>query len=249
MSKRFIEYDGFKQMFSEDCVRMKMDELSEKYCVSWTKISLLKRKYGLVGIRNPKMWGDKISRELNGREFSDDWKKNLSLSRKGKLKGVRFSEDHKKNISDARKGMKFTKEHRKNIGIASSKRIGRVCSAEVRDRLSLSAAKKHMAGNDRRKNGGFVYNGRIFMNVWEAKVAARLDDLGLKWEYERYVYLLKSGKRYIPDFKVGDLFIEVRHNSTSDRWKKMTEFSEDHDVVVVTDVDGFEWVKLLEMKF
>jgi hypothetical protein len=165
----------------------------------------------------------------------------MSEGRKGVGLGRKLSDDHKKKLSEARKGMKFTEEHRKNIGIASSKRVGWRWSEDVKRRQSEAAVKKTMLANDRRKNYCTLYKGIRFFDVGEAKVAARLDDVGVEWEYERHAYLLSTGRYYMPDFKVSGFFIEVRRNATSDRWGKLTEFSKTNKVIMVRDADDFGW--------
>jgi hypothetical protein len=142
---------------------MRMGELALKYGCSWSTISKLKNEFDCVGLRSPKDWRDKTSSSLKGRIIDKNWRKKISIGRKGIRLGVKFSPEHRKRISIARMGMKFSDEHRKNIGIASSKRVGWRWSEDMKRKLSLSAVKKHMAGNDRRKRSGFLYCGIIFI--------------------------------------------------------------------------------------
>jgi hypothetical protein len=58
------------------------------------------------------------------------------------------------------------------------------------------------------------YNGFRFRSRLEARWAVFFDHLGIKYEYEPEGFKLKSGKQYLPDFrlkgKYGDIWFEVQ---------------------------------------
>jgi hypothetical protein len=82
------------------------------------------------------------------------------------------------------------------------------------------------------------YNGYKFRSRLEARVAVFFDALGVEYEYEPEGFLLESGKRYLPDFRVKchgmrgcvspksfDLYIEVKGRMTQEDADKIREFS------------------------
>lgn len=87
------------------------------------------------------------------------------------------------------------------------------------------------------------YNGYRFRSRLEARWAVFFDALGVEYEYEPEGFLLPSGRRYLPDFKVKcygtrggfsspknnhnpfDLFIEVKGQMTQEDADKIREFA------------------------
>lgn len=76
-----------------------------------------------------------------------------------------------------------------------------------------------------------TWNGYRFRSRLEARWAVFFEYIGLKWEYEPEGFELKSGTRYLPDFRVktpqgGDIWYEVKPlGVTQDR--KFSEFWEE----------------------
>lgn len=84
-----------------------------------------------------------------------------------------------------------------------------------------------------------IYKGYRFRSRLEARWAVFLDALGVRWEYEPEGFVLPSGRRYLPDFRVacygtrGDcynesvfsLYIEVKGVMTTEDAEKIKEFS------------------------
>lgn len=54
------------------------------------------------------------------------------------------------------------------------------------------------------------YKGYRFRSRLEARWAVFFDALGLRWEYEPEGFELGGGVRYLPDFKVEGIFVEVK---------------------------------------
>lgn len=96
------------------------------------------------------------------------------------------------------------------------------------------------------------YNGYRFRSRLEARWAVFFDALGVEYEYEPEGFLLPSGKRYLPDFKVKcwgtrgdksgppfDLWIEVKGNMTESDADKIKEFADKYDgPAILLDCDG-----------
>lgn len=60
------------------------------------------------------------------------------------------------------------------------------------------------------------YNGYYFRSRLEARWAVFFDELGLEYEYEREGYEVAAGAWYLPDFKIDELWIEVKHKDDND---------------------------------
>ena len=85
-----------------------------------------------------------------------------------------------------------------------------------------------------------VYNGYRFRSRLEARWAVFFDVLGVNYEYEPEGFILPSGKRYLPDFRVKcwgtrgliqekpfDLWVEVKGRMTQEDAEKIKEFAID----------------------
>ena len=91
-----------------------------------------------------------------------------------------------------------------------------------------------------------IYDGYKFRSRLEARWAVFFDALGVPYEYEPEGFVLPSGRKYLPDFKVKcygtrgdigddpfDLWIEVKGNMTKEDASKIREFS--------GCIDSFYW--------
>lgn len=121
------------------------------------------------------------------------------------------TEEGKERISKAKKGVR--------LGIDS------------RRRMSVSAAKRVVEGRHTayRGRGGIREDiGLYVRSRWEANFARVLLYQGKEFEYEPEAFQLASGKSYVPDFKVGDVYYEVKGYLTSSAREKMKEFCEQY---------------------
>lgn len=59
------------------------------------------------------------------------------------------------------------------------------------------------------------YKGYHFRSRLEARWAVFFDALGISWEYEPEGFDLGGGVRYLPDFKIGDIYVEVKPKAGS----------------------------------
>lgn len=60
------------------------------------------------------------------------------------------------------------------------------------------------------------YKGYRFRSRLEARWAVFFDTLGLEWEYEPEGFDLGDGVRYLPDFRIGNYWIEVKPKAGHD---------------------------------
>ena len=60
-----------------------------------------------------------------------------------------------------------------------------------------------------------TYNGYRFRSRLEARWAVFFDELGISWEYEPEGFEFPNGVRYLPDFKVGNRWVEIKPEAPS----------------------------------
>lgn len=74
-----------------------------------------------------------------------------------------------------------------------------------------------------------IYSGVLFRSRMEARWAVAFDHLGLTWEYEPEGFNLKSGARYLPDFRLSFankiLWLEIK--PPNEKSEKMEEFAKE----------------------
>ena len=83
-----------------------------------------------------------------------------------------------------------------------------------------------------------VHDGISFRSRLEARVAATMTMLGCRWEYEQEGYVLHDGTHYLPDFKVGAAYIEVKpggYASDDTKIAKMAESDPDLRCYLVSE--------------
>jgi len=132
-------------------------------------------------------------------------------------------------MSKARLGTHPTAETLKNMAEAhKGQGLGRHLSDKTREKMRLN-----YRGGAKRA----LYNNTWFRSGWEAKYAEYLDTWNIKWEYEKYTFLLEiDGKKtsYIPDFYLPEFnfYHEVKgwsHNLELGL-KKVQLAREQHDI-------------------
>ena len=71
------------------------------------------------------------------------------------------------------------------------------------------------------------YAGHRFRSRLEARWAVFFDTLGVAWQYEPEAFVLPSGQRYLPDFRLPEqqAWVEVKPSDTDDM-SKTEEFAE-----------------------
>lgn len=78
------------------------------------------------------------------------------------------------------------------------------------------------------------WNGYRFRSRLEARWAVFFDAMGFQWEYEPEGFVLPSGKRYLPDFKVGYAWVEVKPDGHTDT-STLREFSQGGEMIILLD--------------
>lgn len=80
-----------------------------------------------------------------------------------------------------------------------------------------------------------TYKGYRFRSRLEARWAVFFDAMGLQWEYEPEGFELPGGVRYLPDFRVGDVWFEVKHSIAADDGKAMLFAADSGETIGVLD--------------
>jgi hypothetical protein len=88
------------------------------------------------------------------------------------------------------------------------------------------------------------YANHLFRSRLEARWATALDNMGVRWEYEREGFELKGGVRYLPDFWLPDLkcWLEIKGDDPSeealDKARKLRDAGDWPVVVAVGPVSA-----------
>ena len=130
------------------------------------------------------------------------------------------SDEGKKKMSVVNTGRFFSDETRKKMKIASSKRI--------RDNNNFSSFAR---GGIREDLGHYVRSG------WEANFARTLIFDGKTYEYEPETFALSNGQSYTPDFKVKNVYYEVKGRWFAGAKEKFECFKKDHPEIEVILID------------
>lgn len=68
---------------------------------------------------------------------------------------------------------------------------------------------------------------------WEALLADKLDKMNVNWEYEPETFLLKDGHAYTPDFRMGDMYIEVKGRDKDGSGMRKVQMLRDQGIHVI----------------
>lgn len=60
------------------------------------------------------------------------------------------------------------------------------------------------------RNKPAIYNDEYFRSQFEMNVAKRFDALGIPYEHEKHRLVYDKPTEYLPDFKVGNIYIEAK---------------------------------------
>jgi uncharacterized C2H2 Zn-finger protein len=148
------------------------------------------------------------------------------------MEKIHTQEAHKK-LSKSLKGRKFTLEHRNNI-------------SKVRKEKGLAKGEKNpMFGKSPAKTYGYKYGfrediGHYVRCAWEANYARILKYLNIDYEFEfkRLVLIKDDGEKttYLPDFKIGDVYVEIKGRWYDDAKEKIELFKQqypNHKLVII----------------
>lgn len=127
----------------EECPVSLLESVEQKYLDKKPYYNICPIANRISGIKRTKEWAEKISKANMGRKLSDEHRKKLSESHKGKPpgnKGIPCSLEKKAKISKSRKGKhpwnKGLKTGRNEKAVAANK--GRKQSQEEKDKRALS---------------------------------------------------------------------------------------------------------------
>ena len=95
---------------------------------------------GYQNIQFSQQTKDKLKKIMKNRVLTDEWKKKIGQSNKGKLTGRKLSDTIKNKIRNSHIGMVFTDQHKQNI---SKKRKGIIFSDKHKNNLSISHGGKY----------------------------------------------------------------------------------------------------------
>lgn len=124
---------------------------------------------------------------------------------------------------------------------------GRTFSNEIRAKMSASAAKRVREGRLKvhRGRGGFREDlGFYVRSTWEANFARSLKFQGIQFEYEPTSFTLSNGKTYTPDFRVGEVFYEIKGYLTDTAKSKLELFRIEYPDVIVQIIGPVEYNEL-----
>jgi hypothetical protein len=82
------------------------------------------------------------------------------------------------------------------------------------------------------------YAGCHFRSRLEARWAVVFDALEIKWQYEPEGYVLSDGTRYLPDFVINNLWVEVK--GTDNGWPRLWSIAWDHPVLVLGPIPALD---------
>jgi hypothetical protein len=181
-------------------------------------------------------------------EFSKETKKKLGESRLGK----KFTEEQRNNLSKAMMGKKKSDSHKLALKEAKAKedkghrakingdnRRGKPMSKEAIEKISNNSHVKHPYGF---KSGIREDLGHFVRSTWEANYARILKYLNVQYEFEPDIIWLKRSDgteiSYRPDFKVGNLYIEIKGYWYGDAIEKMKMLKEQYPDIEVKIIDA-----------
>jgi len=172
----------------------------------------------------------KMSEQLTAKWKTDEFREKV---KQGYIKN--HGHDHwsktpaaRELASKNRKGQKATESAKRNMRIAAAKRV-----REGRNKHSFFGK-----GGTRDDLGFYV------RSCWEANFARYLIHEGKVFEYEPDSFVLASGRTYTPDFKVGDLYYEVKGYWTPRAKEKFAEFEAQYPDIKIEIVGESEYNNL-----
>lgn len=121
---------------------------------------------------------ERLGNARRGLKFSEEWKRNISVAKKGKtssLKGTKLSKKHRENMSKGMKGriawnIGLTKEIHEGILRGSKTLKGRIFSKEHKEKLSMSMRGKRGGSKNNNWKGGRVSINRVIRASMEYRL-------------------------------------------------------------------------------
>lgn len=129
----------------------------------------------------------------------------------------------------------------------SERKKGKKLSKESRAKMSVAAAKRIRENNNHYQRGNGKYRedlGHYVRSNWEANFARILLLQNRAYEYEPTSFVLNETTTYTPDFKVGEVFYEIKgYMSEKDR-KKIQDFKEKYPDIPLEIIGPREYNRL-----
>lgn len=223
----------------------KSGENNPHYDKTHSKETRRKISEALTGRVTPKETRRKISESLTGNTLSKETRRKISETEKGRTTpeetrrkiseahmGKTRSEETCRKMSEAMTGRTISEETRRKM---SEAHMGRSLSAEHRRKISEGLTGKTFS-ETRIKNilegiGGEFCNiptRHTVRNGWERKIDLMLHDAGFNFEYESKAFHIGDGRKYTPDFKIGDTIIEVKGHDWGNAVERAERFMDHH---------------------
>lgn len=176
----------------------------------------------------------------------------------------KLTQEHKEKISQKHKGKILTVEHKQkisegyhNLSDEKKEEISKKISEGNRDKIYSRESIEKMIKN--RKDEKHPFRGKAgkredldnqyFRSTWEANYARILKYLNVEYQFEPEIIWLKkldgSEISYRPDFKVGDLYIEIKgywHEDAIEKMKMLKEQYPDIKLVII-ELDKYNQLK------
>jgi hypothetical protein len=187
----------------------------------------------------------KLSETLN-KKISEGWNPNTSEHCEKLSRLMRERWEAGKMRNPEKPHWTKTKEGKEKM---SKMRKGRKISEESRIRMRSSAGERVRKGllKYHRGNGGIREDlGFYVRSSWEANFARILRYENKNFEYESVSFTLSDGRTYTPDFKVGDVFYEIKGYMTDSAKRKITMFTEEYPDYILKVIDYEQYSKLEE---
>jgi len=197
----------------------------------------------------------KLSESLK-KKYKDGWnpnteehKKKLSKIMKDAWASGEFESKSKKTCLK-----KYGKDHWMKTDKAkeyfSNSQKGKIISSETKTKMAISASKRIRTGKEKNFTNGNGYFRKdlncYFRSNWEANFARICELNGQKWEYEPKTFILESGKTYTPDFKIDDVYYEIKGRWIGDAKQKFNDFCKQYNTCKIVLIDGIMYKNLKE---
>ena len=177
---------------------------------------------------------------------TDEWRKAISESSKANWACPEYRKKMRKTALE-KYGVEHHMKSPKYRQMASERGKGWNPSDETRRKMSTSAARRVRENRNllTRGIGGIREDiGHYVRSRWEANFARTLLTEGKEYEYEPKTFEFPCGTTYTPDFKVDDMYYEVKGWWTAKARKKVELFREHYPDIELKIVGPDEYNEL-----
>lgn len=249
-------------------------ESIEKHCVSCNQLFLDKSKKKMVakcttcfrkeGVEKRKRNGSYVRTEEQNRKMVETFRE-IRASGGGKISEEKRAE-MSKSLSERWKNEDFREKvklgYQKSFGCdhwsksdTGKARISNWAKEAIQRETPETRMKKRAAASKRLREGRnhtqFYGRGGIREDIgfyvrsrWEANFARYLIHTNQQFQYESDSFVLSDGRTYTPDFKVGDIYFEVKGWWTDNAREKFEMFCQQFQHIQMKIVDGTEYNRI-----